>query len=402
MHPMVKPALRRAWRSLTCVQYGVTPAHAVVLDPVDAATGRLLGLMDGTRGTALLRREAAELGLPEGRLDALLARLAEAGLLVEAGAGRPGRAGPAAGAVDTALDPLRADLAALSVVRPEPDGALRTLAARRERRVVVRGTGRVGAGVAALLTAAGVGTVEVADRGRVEPWDTAPGGLPAEAVGERRLAAARRLVGRWARGPVSARRRGTRAGAGDGDDGVPVSLVLVTPRDGLGVLWPDPVAAEPWTAAGVPQLYAGVLEATGLVAPLVLPGGTACARCLQEEAVDRDAAWPRLLAQWRSGAPHPLPACDVTLAAAVAGLAAAHALAFLDGELPASTGTRWEAVAPTLGWRSERLVPHPACPCGAARGRVGVGASAAGEARSTMAGHSPARHGSLGIGGAHV
>ncbi|MFD4373523.1 TOMM precursor leader peptide-binding protein [Streptomyces sp. NPDC058486] len=402
MHPMVKPALRRAWRSLTCVQYGVTPAHAVVLDPVDAATGRLLGLMDGTRGTALLRAEAAALGLPEGRLDALLGRLAAVGLLVEAAAGRPGRAGPEAGAVDTALDPLRADLASLSVVCPEPDRALRTLAARRERRVRVRGAGRVGAMVAALLAAAGVGGVEVVDGGRVEPWETAPGGLPAEAVGERRVAAVRRLVGRWARGPVAARRAGRRAVGGDGDGGVAVSLVVVTDRDGLGVRVPDPVAAEPWTAAGVPHLYAGVVEATGVVGPLVLPGGTACARCLQEEATDRDPAWPRLLAQWRSGAPHPLPACDVALATAVAGLAAAHALAFLDGELPSSTGTRWEAALPSLAWRSERLVPHPACPCGAARGRVGVGASAAGEARSTMAGRGSPRHGSLGIGGAHV
>ncbi|MGY3338681.1 bacteriocin biosynthesis cyclodehydratase domain-containing protein [Streptomyces filamentosus] len=402
MHPMVKPALRRAWRSLTCVQYGVTPAHAVVLDPVDVATGRLLGLLDGTRGTALLREEAAALGLPEGRLDALLDRLAAAGLLVAAGAGRPGRAGPAAGAVDTALDPLRADLAALSVVCPEPDRALRTLAARRERRVRVRGAGRVGTAVAALLAAAGVGGVEVVDGGRVEPWETAPGGLPAESVGERRVTAARRLVGRWARGPVAARRAGRRTGPGDGDGGAAASLVVVAPRDGLGVLVPDPVAAEPWMAAGTPHLYAGVLEATGWVGPLVLPGGTACARCLQEEATDRDPAWPRLLAQWRSGAPHPLPACDVTLAAAVAGLAAAHALAFLDGELPASTGTRWEVTAPSLGWRSERTTPHPACPCGAARGRVGVGASAAGEAPTTRAGHGSARHGSLGIGGAHV
>ncbi|MFF7811780.1 ThiF family adenylyltransferase [Streptomyces sp. NPDC007945] len=402
MHPMVKPALRRAWRSLTCVQYGVAPAHAVVLDPVDAATGRLLGLMDGTRGTALLRAEAAALGLPEGRLDALLGRLSAVGLLVEAAAGRPGRAGPEAGAVDTALDPLRADLAALSVVCPEPERALGTLAARRERRVRVRGAGRVGSAVAALLAAAGVGAVEVVDGGRVEPWETAPGGLPAEAVGERRVAAARRLVGRWSRGPVAVRGTGRRAAPGDGGGRAAVSLVVVTDRDGLGVRVPDPVPAEPWMAAGVPHLYAGVLEATGVVGPLVLPGGTACARCLQEEATDRDPAWPRLLAQWRSGAPHPLPACDVALATAVAGLAAGHALAFLDGELPASTGTRWEAAMPSLGWRSERLAPHPACPCGAARGRVGVRTSGAGEAGSTMAGHSPARHGSLGIGGAHV
>ncbi|MEW5630860.1 ThiF family adenylyltransferase, partial [Streptomyces hydrogenans] len=163
------------------------------------------------------------------------------------------------------------------------------------------------------------------DGGRVEPWETAPGGLPAEAVGERRVAAARRLVGRWARGPVSARRRCRRTVPGDGGGAEALSLVVVTERDGLGVRVPDPVAAEPWMTAGIPHLYAGVLEATGVVGPLVLPGGTACARCLQEEATDRDPAWPRLLAQWRSGAPHPLPACDVALATAVAGLAAGHA-----------------------------------------------------------------------------
>lgn len=219
---MVKPALRRAWRSLRSVQFGVTPAHAVVLDPVDGATGTLLGLLDGTRGTELLRAEARTLGLPSGRLDALLGRLESAGLLADAATGRPGRAGPAAGAVDSALDPLRADLASLSVVHPEPERAVRTLAARRAARVQVRGAGRVGAMVAALLAAAGTGSVEVVDSGRVEAWETAPGGLPAEAVGERRATAARRLVNRWRRARVPGR-------PGEGSGGVGLSLVVVTP-----------------------------------------------------------------------------------------------------------------------------------------------------------------------------
>ncbi|MCX5228531.1 TOMM precursor leader peptide-binding protein [Streptomyces sp. NBC_00233] len=379
MHPMVKPALRRAWRSLRSVQFGVTPAHAVVLDPVDQATGTLLGLLDGTRGTELLRAEARTLGLPSGRLDALLGRLESAGLLADASTARPGRPGPTAGAVDTALDPLRADLASLSVVHPEPDRAVRTLAARRAVRVQVRGAGRVGAMVAVLLAAAGVGSVEVVDSGRVEPWETAPGGLPAEAVGERRATAARRLVGRWRRSRVP-------GGPGESSDGVGLSLVVVTPRDGLGAYVPDPLPAQRWVTTGTPHLYAGVLEATGVVGPLVLPGGTACARCLQEERTDRESDWPRLLAQWRSGARHPLPACDLGLATAVAGLAAAHALAFLDGDLPASTGTRWATSLPMLEWRAERLRPHPACPCGAARGGEGERASAAGGAQDTMAG----------------
>ncbi|MFC7930074.1 ThiF family adenylyltransferase [Streptomyces cinereoruber] len=409
MHPMVKPALRRAWRSLRCVQFGVTPAHAVVLDPVGPETEAVLGLLDGTRGVELLRTEARALGLPDGRLDALLGRLESAGLLTDAAAGRPGRAGSAAGAADAALDPLRADLASLSVVHPEPERAAGVLAARRALRVQVRGAGRVGATVAALLAAAGVGRVEVVDSGRVEPWETAPGGLPAEAVGERRATAARRLAGRWSRGAPRGGGRGGPGeggtgpgsqGRGDGNDrwgggngarsnrsgGDGLSLVVVTPRDGLGAYVPDPLPAQRWVSAGVPHLYAGVVEATGTVGPLVLPGGTVCARCLQEERTDREPVRPRLLAQWRSGAPHPLPACDLALATAVAGLAAAHALAFLDGDLPASTGTRWEASLPFLEWRAERLRPHPACPCGAARGREGERASAAEDAHDTMAG----------------
>src|SRR5690242_9708264 len=66
-HPMLKPALRRGWRSRDTVQFGVARAHAVVLGPVDTATGSFLELLDGTRGLPLLRQEARALGLPEGR-----------------------------------------------------------------------------------------------------------------------------------------------------------------------------------------------------------------------------------------------------------------------------------------------------------------------------------------------
>ncbi|BFO15132.1 hypothetical protein SHKM778_15200 [Streptomyces sp. KM77-8] len=58
-------------------------------------------------------------------------------------------------------------------------------------------------------------------------------------------------------------------------------------------------------------------------------------------------------------------ACDLTLATAVAGLAAAHALMFLDGLLPSSAGARWEAAVPGLHWRTRPVRPHAECPCGA-------------------------------------
>ncbi|HZX36932.1 MAG TPA: ThiF family adenylyltransferase, partial [Streptomyces sp.] len=196
MHPMVKPALRRAWRERQTVQFGVTPAHAVMVGPVDTATGALLELLDGTRGLPLLREEARAMGLPDGQVEALVKRLTSAGLLDDPTAG-----GPAADALRNragALDRLRPDLASLSVVHPEPGGGSARLAARRAMRVQVRGAGRVGATVAAVLSASGVGRVEVLDGGCTEPWDVAPGGLPSDAVGERRDAAARQLVRRCA------------------------------------------------------------------------------------------------------------------------------------------------------------------------------------------------------------
>ncbi|MER5464872.1 ThiF family adenylyltransferase [Streptomyces sp. NPDC002668] len=381
MHPTVKPALRRAWRERQTVQFGATPAHAVMVGPVDTATGALIELLDGTRGLPWLRQEARSIGLPEGQVDALVNRLTAAGLLDDPTAG-----GPAADALRKrpgALDRLRSDLASLSVVHPQPGGGIQRLAARRAMRVQVRGAGRVGATVAAVLSAAGVGAVEVLDGGCTEPWDVAPGGLPAEAVGERRDAAARQLVRRSApdRPPRATESAGTTECAEPG-----LSLVIVAPRDGLAAYAPDPAAAEDWIATGTPHLYTGVVEGTGVVGPLVLPGGTACAGCLELDRAERDPARPRLLAQWRSGRRRALPACDVALATAVAGMTAAHALSFLDGELPASTGARWETSLPLLDWRSETITPHLDCVCSAVGESEREHTSGIGPPHETMAG----------------
>lgn len=381
MHPMLKPALRRAWRGRNTVQFGVTPAHAVTLGPMDIATGAFLELLDGTRGLPLLREEARALDLSDRHVDILVSRLREAGLLDDVSAG-----GPEADALRRRAETVerqRPDAASLSVVHPEPGSGLRRLAARRAMRVQVRGAGRVGAGIAAVLSGSGVGRVEVLDGGRTEPWDVAPGGLPAAAVGERRDSAARQLVRRSAPGgtPRAAETAGARS------SGEPaLSLIVVAPRDGLSVYAPDPDTAAPWIASGTPHLYAGVIEATGVVGPLVLPGGTGCAGCLALHRAERDPQWPRMLAQWRSGRRSTVPACDLGLASAVAGLAAAHALSFLDGELPASTGARWEAALPLLEWRSERLGTHLDCSCGAAGQTEGELTSVAGAAQDTMAG----------------
>ncbi|MFB6844554.1 ThiF family adenylyltransferase [Streptomyces sp. NPDC056373] len=380
MHPMVKPALRRGWRDLNTVQFGMTPAHAMTLGPMDLATGSFLDLLNGTRGLELLRDEGRRMDLPDGHVDKLVRGLARAGLLDDARGG-----GPAADALrkkKEVLDRLRPDLASLSLTTSSPGDAIGRLAARRSQRVQVRGAGRVGAVLASLLAGAGVGGVDVIDGGCVEPWDVAPGGLPPDAVGDRRDESARRAVRRAAPDPPPRRAAG-QASPEDGDPGF--SLVILAPRDDVAVHAPDPVSAEPWMTSGTPHLYAGVVEGTGLVGPLVLPGETGCAGCLHEDRVDRDPAWPRLVAQWRSGKQRQVPPCDLTLATAVAGLAAAHALAFLDGRAPSSAGARWECSAPDLQWRARPVRAHPACPCAAAERGKGEHLSEDGESHETMA-----------------
>ncbi|WP_405916169.1 TOMM precursor leader peptide-binding protein [Streptomyces sp. NBC_00728] len=383
MHPIVKPALRRGWRDLNTVQFGMAPAHAMVLGPMDTATGSFLELLDGTRGMPLLREQGREMGLPDGHVDGLVDRLARSGLLDDTTGG-----GPAATALrekKEVMDRLRSDLASLSLVAPGPGGAVERLAARRCLRVRVRGAGRVGVVLAALLAGAGVGEVEVRDLGRVEPWDVAPGGLPVESIGERREDAARRAVRRAA--PDRPPRPSAEGKEGEGTHGL--SLVILAPRDGLAVHAPDPAAAESLIASGTPHLYAGVVEATGIVGPLVLPGDTGCANCLDLRRTDRDPTWPRLVAQWRSGRQCRVTACDLALAAAVAGLAASHALAFLDGDLPATAGARWEASLPGADWHATPVWAHPACPCGTAEKTKGERTPVDGEGHETMAGQQP-------------
>ncbi|WP_172386505.1 ThiF family adenylyltransferase [Streptomyces sp. MNP-20] len=378
MHPILKPALRRGWRDLNTVQFGVTPAHARVLGPVDTATGSFLTLLDGTRGLPLLRAEARRMGLPDGHVDALLQRLDHAGLLDDATGGGP--AAEALRARPETMDRLRPDLAALSAVTPRPHDAIRKLAARRATRVRVQGTGRVGAVVASVLSGAGVGQVDVRDGGCVEPWDIAPGGLPADSVGQRRDAAARRAARRAASG------RPPRHPEDRADGEHPLSLVLLTPRDGLDAYAPAPSGAEPLLAAGTPHLYAGVIEGTGVVGPLVLPGVSACASCLALTETDRDPAWPRMLAQWHSGHRRQVPACDLALSTTVAGLAAAHALAFLDGAAPSLTGVRWLTAAPRYAWRAQRVPAHATCPCGASERVKGEDTAVDREPHGTMTG----------------
>lgn len=348
MRPCLKPALRRAWRDRRTLQFGVGRAHTAVIDSAGPADAAFLDLLDGTREREALTAEAAGLGIPGERVDSLLRELAGAGALDDADARRPLLELPPA-----ELARLAPDLAALSLAHPEPGSAPALLLARRRARVQVRGAGRVGTAVAAVLAASGVGRVEVVDSGSVLEQDSSPCGLLVSDTGRSRASAARAAVRRAAPGRPDDRADGPR---------VP-DLVVIAPRGDAAGLLADPGLSRELLHAGVPHLYAGVLETLGTVGPFVLPGRSACGGCLSHHRADEDPAWPRLLAQHCSGRPGGSAACDSALATAVAGLAALHCLMFLDGGSPPSLGA-WAEVSMLDGsMRRRPLEAHPDCGC---------------------------------------
>lgn len=351
MRPGVHPALPRLRRDDATVQLGLETG-AVVVGGLPSAVAGLVAGLDGRRTLGTLHREATQRGADPGCLDRVLAVLRSAGVLVH----QDSRAGVHATA-DLVPSALRPDAAALDLAAAPPhrgQGA-GLVAARRAAWVEVRGAGRVGAGVAVLLAASGVGRVTAEDRTPVQADDLAPGGAGPSDVGFPRDRAAMAAAGRAAP-PVAESPRQRTGEAGAGGRTLP-DLVVLAPHQGQ-----DLDGAARLLAAGVPHLLARVSEAVGAVGPLVVPGRTSCLRCQELHRADRDPSWPELARQ--ADRAMTASTAAVALAGVVSGLAAQHALSWLDGHLPASVdGTIEVGLADGLprrrSWR-----PHPACGCG--------------------------------------
>ena len=350
MRPVLLPATRRLWRDRETLQLRQPSSHAAVLGPLDDGCRAVLALLDGTRSPAQVVTQAPSAGCSPARAAELLDVLGEAGLLLDADGLHEG-----VGGLDRAdLDRLAPDLASLSLVHGQRAGA--ALAARRSARVHVYGGGRVGAPLAALLVAAGVGTVEVRDDGLTRPQDLAVGGLGPADVGRRR--------GPTTTAALTRRDPDPRLRPADGAT-LPDLVVLTLPAE-LGV-------AADLLRLAVPHLIALVREDVGQVGPLVLPGRSACLHCLDLVRTGLDPGWPALAVQLDQGA-RGVPACDGVLAVAVAAQAALQSLELLEQQhTPASVGGTLELELPGWRWRRRSWPQHPECPCAWLRADAGTG-----------------------------
>ncbi len=112
-----------------------------------------------------------------------------------------------------------------------------------------------------------------------------------------------------------------------------------------------------------PHLWVYVRDLVGVVGPFVLPGETACLRCVDSARRERDPAWPTLL---DSAATRPAyaAACDEVLATLVAAWAT-HEIALWASRIRPHTWGRVVEVPPGVGNPDdEAFAPHPGCGCG--------------------------------------
>jgi bacteriocin biosynthesis cyclodehydratase domain-containing protein len=297
------------------VQLGLLPGRAVEASGLPPPLVELLLELPGSWSRAELVARAAALGADEDDAEALLAELYAVGAVQDAAV------------------------------------AKRALENRRAACVLVSGAGPLLGAVAEALAVAGVGTLYLTTEDEA-CLPGGSGGAEVDAGIETVVAAVRERVPECRVRAGRPRRR--------------PDLAVFT-----DLLAPDPERHREFATRGVPQLVVRMADELGLVGPLVLPGRTACLRCLDLHRAAADPHWPTVaarLAGWvGSGSPATL--------VATAALAAEQALLAVDAvfraEPPATLDTVLELDLRGGGLRRRRCAPHPDCRCGAAHTRQG-------------------------------
>ena len=382
MRPALKSGLLPVWRDRDTLQIGIDPRRAIALSGM-SGTAPLIGLLDGSRDRDQLIAAAAGQGIPPQTTERVLTLLAAGGALDDFPAATLRELPP------DARSRLAPELATTSLAHRDGDGGARALARRRNALVRVEGEPRIARALVLILSRAGIGQVE---------FIRLAGDLAVQAPGPQEPRAGRAPLGPGRGGtrprPAPPGRAEVPAGGNDGgtarrgavavrrDAAVPgrpgpapaPSGRRAAPLIGRAARLPDLVIlagrqpggghATELTRRRVPHLAVLAGEAIGVVGPLVIPGRTACLRCLDYARAANDPSWPLILAQISRRRPEPA-ACDTVLATAVAAQAAAQALLALDKAPAASAAVNGtlELVLPDWRWRRRTWPPHPACPC---------------------------------------
>ena len=176
--------------------------------------------------------------------------------------------------------------------------------------------------------------------------------------------------------PVSIARFGHPDGAGLVDRlrtlldeaGLPISPDDAAVVALLGLGEPDRELADGWMRERVPHLHVRLAEGRATVGPFVVPGETACLRCLDAHHADADPTWPLLVRQYaaavrvprRDGTPEPL---DPLLAMVALSWAARDLARYVDGGRPSTWSTTLTLDPAHSGAETRTWSRHPGCGC---------------------------------------
>ena len=328
----------------------ISPARAALID------------MDGTRTCA----ELSQLhGVPLSDITMLLQELDSAGLIdtekakisVHArfhspNANRATHDGDDSndGAVQQLRARLTPELAATTWLPMVRDGGVTAISQRREWQVAIHGDSRIATLIFGLLLASGVSQTSLvcADaRRRVQEVDMCAGFLHPSDIGLPYTTRMQELSRELSLFP-------TMKGAEESSkSGRKIAIAV-------GNVPADQV--QHWMSEGIPHLFVDPLDgAKILIGPLVIPGQSPCARCVEMALEDQNPTWREIAMErlWK-----PISEVPVALAHHIAGLVALEILHFMDEG-------RSELVGKRIGLdyqRPTQEVPqsftlHPACGC---------------------------------------
>ena len=132
---------------------------------------------------------------------------------------------------------------------------------------------------------------------------------------------------------------------------------------------PPREAVDTWMRSGTPHLLVRLTEGCAVIGPFVLPGETACLRCVDAHHTDVDPSWPLLVTQYASAVtreredtvPEPVDRLLATLACA---WAARELASSAEGRLPATASVTVRLDPHLTALETHRWPRHPACGCG--------------------------------------
>ncbi|MEV8182320.1 ThiF family adenylyltransferase [Specibacter sp. NPDC078692] len=342
----VNPALRMVSRGAHSVQIGLGPG-GLILEGLQASDVAFINALRRGIADKKVVSSAVELGVPAARAQEICTML-DTVLCPDAELSTQGYR----------AERLRPDRTALLGLYR--DSAQKRLAQRQQNVVHVAGLGRTGATLAGALANAGVGTLLLEDDSPVAASDVSPSAYTKADIGIPRSLALRRHL--TALDPLTHIHMVHDGGAG-GPSLQSLDLAVLVGFDCAAV-----GLTSRFLGTERPHLLVLHREQDGTVGPLVVPGETACAGCVERQRNGPESPWLQGDGDGPLAGPTAGPSAGRLEASAtslaLAGTAATQALLFLDG---VNQPSAWSAVlsfhSGSGRWTEQEFSAHPECGC---------------------------------------